>query len=345
MIWLVLRRDRYLMALMALVILGLGLWMYFLGRAYESAVMSTACHFNTFRCPINAGTWSISNQATVLNLLMLFVPCLLGIVFGAPLVAGELERHTNRLAWTQGISRTKWLIVKWLTVFVALALMVAALTSVAQWWAGRTFERVPVGLYRGQTGRMQPEFFPITGVAPIAYTLLAFALGAALGALFRKVSWAIVGTIALYTAVSVVMVLYIRPSLTPPVFVAFSTSQAASQQGNEQVLSTGFEVANGAWDLGFGYQYAPGSIGTPDQPSADEAAQRCGDTPTPSTFGQGGYTNGYTACLAAHHVQAGTYFQPNTHYWNLQWREAGILAGAAVLLFAATIVSVRRWRA
>ena len=151
MIWLVLRRHRVLLGVVALVIIGLGLWMYLLGRAYESALTSQACHYNTFRCPLNSGAWSISNQATALNFLVLFVPCLLGVIFGAPLVAGELERHTNRLAWTQGISRTKWLILKWLTVFLSLAIMVIALTIVAQWWSGRTYERVP-GLVLGDVG-------------------------------------------------------------------------------------------------------------------------------------------------------------------------------------------------
>ncbi len=341
MIWLVLRRQRVLMGVVALVVIGLGLWMYLLGRAYESALTSRGCGYDTFRCPINSGVWSVSNQATALNFLLLFVPCLLGIVFGAPLVAGELERHTNRLVWTQGISRTKWLILKWVTVVLILVLMVIALTMVAQWWAERTYERVPVGLYPGETGRMQPEFFPITGLDPIAYTLLAFAMGAALGALFRRVSWAIVGTIALYTVISVVMVVYVRPSLAPQVFVAFSSSP----QGNEQVLSGGFEVANEAWDLGFGYRYAPGSLQPPNSPSADSAAQRCEYAIAPSNPGQSGLTSadGYTSCLTAHHVQTGSYYQPNSHYWSLQWRESGILAAVAALLFGATILLVRRW--
>lgn len=351
MIWLVVRRHRVLIGVVALVVIGLGLWMYFLGRAYESALVSRACDPNTFRCPINSGTWSISNQATALNILLLFVPCLFGIVFGAPLVAGELERHTNRLAWTQGISRTKWLIVKWLAVLLILVVMVIALTLVAQWWAERTYERVPAlalqdlgtstGQFLGQSGRMQPEFFSITGLAPTAYTLLAVALGAALGALFRRVSWAIVGTIALYTAVSVVMVLYVRPSLVPQVFVAFSTSS----QGNGQVLSNGYRVADQAWDLGYGYRYTPGSAQPPNGPSAGTTAEHCQYAPAPSNPSQDGIgnTSGYPECLAAHDVQTGIYYQPNSHYWSLQWRESGILVGAAALLFGATILLVRRW--
>jgi hypothetical protein len=105
-IWLIWRRYRVLMALTVVVLGGLGIWMLLLGHAYDSAFARSACR-HARGCDIYNGTLSLSDQADVINLLLLFAPCLLGMVFGAPLVAGELEHHTNRLAWTQGISRTK----------------------------------------------------------------------------------------------------------------------------------------------------------------------------------------------------------------------------------------------
>lgn len=39
-------------------------------------------------------------------------PVLVGVFWGAPLVAHELETGTFRLAWTQSISRTRWLATK-----------------------------------------------------------------------------------------------------------------------------------------------------------------------------------------------------------------------------------------
>ena len=134
MIWMVLRRYRLLFALMLALVVGLVMWMYLLGRAFDDAVGSAACHRSTFGCDIYT---DLNKQAIALNILLLFVPCLFGIVFGAPLVAGEFDQHTNRLAWTQGISRTKWLVSKWLTVLVVLVLFMTLLTLVAQWWAGR----------------------------------------------------------------------------------------------------------------------------------------------------------------------------------------------------------------
>src|SRR4051794_2330304 len=49
-------------------------------------------------------------------LLVPTVPALIGLFWGAPLVARELETGTHRLAWTQGVTRTRWLL--WKLVFV-----------------------------------------------------------------------------------------------------------------------------------------------------------------------------------------------------------------------------------
>ena len=67
------------------------------------------------------------------------VPALIGIFWGAPLVARELETGTFRLAWTQSVTRTRWLAVK---------LAVLGLGSVI---AGRAHE--PHGDLVGRTQR------------------------------------------------------------------------------------------------------------------------------------------------------------------------------------------------
>lgn len=171
MIWLVWRRYRVLIALMVLVLAGLYVWMFLAGHALETAESSFACRHGTFQCHVLSGVFSLSDQATVINFLLLFVPCLLGIVFGAPLVAGELEHYTNRLAWTQGISRTRWFLVKWCAVGLTLIIIVALLTLVSQWWTGHAVERIDFNLNAIPAGRLGPLFFPITGLALSAYTL------------------------------------------------------------------------------------------------------------------------------------------------------------------------------
>lgn len=332
MIWMVLRRYRFLFALTLALVVGLVIWMYLLGQAFDHAVASAACHRSTFGCDIYT---TLNKQAIVLNILLLFVPCLFGIVFGAPLVAGEFDQHTNRLAWTQGISRTRWLVSKWLTVLVVLVLLVTLLTSVAQWWVGRTYEQLPFQLVQtvgvGQVGHIQPQFFPITGLAPISYTAFAFSLGVASGVVVRKVSWAIAGTVVVYTAVALLMVAIIRPNLAPQVYVP------ALGQPGAGGASIAEEVRSGAWwNLGTAYVYAPDAPNIVNRPSAVTVVQHCESYP---------YDAHYFDCLEVHGIEQGTYFQPSTHYWELQWWESAILVISSVLMLGVAVVGVRRWRA
>ena len=51
------------------------------------------------------------------------MPVFIGVFWGAPLVARELETGTFRLAWTQSVTRTRWFAIK-LTVVGASAVVV-----------------------------------------------------------------------------------------------------------------------------------------------------------------------------------------------------------------------------
>lgn len=50
--------------------------------------------------------------ADVLGPALLAIPALLGMFWGAPLVAREFESGTYRLAWTQSVTRRRWLSVR-----------------------------------------------------------------------------------------------------------------------------------------------------------------------------------------------------------------------------------------
>ena len=43
---------------------------------------------------------------------MLIAPAVIGMFWGAPLVARELEAGTHRLVWNQSVTRTRWLLIK-----------------------------------------------------------------------------------------------------------------------------------------------------------------------------------------------------------------------------------------
>ena len=63
------------------------------------------------------------------------MPGIIGIFWGAPLVARELEAGTFRLAWTQSVTRTRWLAVKLGVVGLASMAVAGLLSLMVTWWA------------------------------------------------------------------------------------------------------------------------------------------------------------------------------------------------------------------
>jgi hypothetical protein len=119
----------------------------------------------------------------------LYLPLLLGMFWGAPLLARELEHGTHQLAWTQSVTRRRWLQVRLAVVGASALLATAALTALVTWG---------VDPYDGVAGRgrLLNEYFESHGLVPFAYTLLAVALGTLAGVLLRRVVWAMGATLA-----------------------------------------------------------------------------------------------------------------------------------------------------
>lgn len=67
-----------------------------------------------------------------------FLPVVIAVIFAAPFVL-ELERGTYRLAWTQSITRRRWLAAK-LTIALGGAGLAAAITAALLTWWRRPIE-------------------------------------------------------------------------------------------------------------------------------------------------------------------------------------------------------------
>jgi ABC-type transport system involved in multi-copper enzyme maturation permease subunit len=129
-------------------------------------------------------------------------PLVLGILWGAPLVAGEFEAGTEDFAWTQGVTRRRWVLTNLGWALVVAAAWGGALAALFTWWRG------PGNALEGPVTFI---YFDVQGIAPIAYTVFAMALGIAAGALFRRVVPAITATLAVFVAVRIAKALYFRP--------------------------------------------------------------------------------------------------------------------------------------
>jgi hypothetical protein len=120
-----------------------------------------------------------------------FLPLLVGLFWGAPLIARELEHGTHRLVWTQTVSRRRWLTVKLITFVSAAVIAALTLSRLLSWWFGPFAH---VGFGQGFS-RMDVNIFDFEGIVPIGYTLFALALGTAAGVVIRRTVPAMVITV------------------------------------------------------------------------------------------------------------------------------------------------------
>ena len=89
----------------------------------------------TARRPTPRSSATTARLRTWLGVLVIVVPGIIGIFWGAPLVARELETGTFRLAWTQSVTRTRWLAVKLAVVGLASMAVAGLLSLMVTWWA------------------------------------------------------------------------------------------------------------------------------------------------------------------------------------------------------------------
>ena len=179
----------------------------------------------------------------LVGLLFLVVPLLVGLFWGAPVVAGEVEHGTHRLVWTQGVSRRHWSLVKFGFVG-AVALVAAAVYGMGMsWWYAQI----------STTGsRFDSVVFDMQGLVPIGYTLFAVALGIFAGTIWPKVLPAMAAALAGFIGVRLALTVFARPHYLP----------ALSRTVPDQVGA--FNPNQGHWQLAREFVDADGHAILPD---------------------------------------------------------------------------------
>ncbi|KAA2264624.1 transporter [Solihabitans fulvus] len=271
--------------------------------------------------PIGAGTCDaafreFNGQYRVfgmIGVLFLFLPLVVGLFWGAPLVAREIEQGTHRLVWTQGISRRHWALVKFGMVGAATLVASALYGFGVSWWM------TPLS-QAGQLTRFDVFYFDMQGLAPIGYTLFAVALGVFAGTVWPKVLPAMAATLAGFVGVRVALTTLARPNYLPAETLTYPV-QGAIVQPN---------TALGDWVLSHGVRDAAGKL------VAANAEIMC----PPNATGPG------ASCGADMGVGAGSYnwqlFQPGSRFWAFQGIETGIFLVLVVLLAYFAVRRIRR---
>jgi hypothetical protein len=165
----------------------------------------------------------------------MFVPAIIGLFWGAPLVARELEAGTHRLVWNQSVTRTRWLAVK-LGLTGLAAMTAAGLGSLAVTWWSNPIDTAAAGRFP----RLSPLLFDARGIAPIGYAAFAFALGVTIGMLIRRTLPTMAATLAVFAAVQIAMPLLVRPHLIAP--TRFTTAITATNLDSFLIQNNGSPV-------------------------------------------------------------------------------------------------------
>jgi hypothetical protein len=261
-----------------------------------------------------------------LRLVSEVVPGLFGILWGAPLVAHEMEAGTTGFAWTQGVTRARWLWVKVGWLLLAAALWGSAISALVTWWSG------PVNAQQGNAFLVNN--FDTQGIVPIGYSVFAMALGIAAGALLRRTLPAIAVTIGGFAVVRLLVAEELRQHLLPPVTKVVSLTSNWAPSPIAWILSNDFVNKAGQALASYGNYNGPAFNGTPvsDFPTA---CQQMLNAPQ----GPGGSFN---ACLARAGFQQSFSYQPGYRFWPIQGIETGLYLLVAAGLLAIAWLALRR---
>jgi ABC-type transport system involved in multi-copper enzyme maturation permease subunit len=277
-----------------------------------------------------AGGPSGEHVVQLLGTALVVVPALLGAFCGAPLVARELEAGTQQLAWTQSVTRTRWLAVRMCLVGLATVAgteIFALLLS----WAARPGDALNKNLFG-------MGLFGERGIVPAGYAAFAFALGVAAGVIIRRTIPAIVLTLGVFTGFRLLFSILIRPRLITPVrAVSLLNVHAAGIEMDNRPGSPGAHTVTV-----FPYSVRPGAWVYSTQLS-DAAGHPVSDhiTPAPAACQHDKFRL-CTEALSRLHLHQVVTYQPASRFWAFQGLETAIFAALALALAGLCFWWVRR---
>lgn len=267
-----------------------------------------------------------------LGVLVVITPGLIGAFWGAPLVAREIETGTFRLAWTQSVTRSRWIGARLAVVGFASVVVSGSVSLLVTWWA-----RLPDRVAEDAFGS-----YDLRDIVPIGHAVFAFALGVTAGTILRKLLPAMAVTLVGFTGARLAFTHLLRPRLPGVEY----------RESALDVMRTGFGSRNGgpvtlhaepphlanAWFHSSEVVDTAGDRLTTG--ALAEACPRMADLrpPTGPGSGRGPVPNDVHDTLAAcveklseqYHALAA--YHPAGRYWDLQWLEVGIHVGVAAAL-------------
>jgi hypothetical protein len=284
--------------------------------------------------------------------VLLVLPALVGMFWGAPLIARELETGTFRMAWTQSVTRERWLAVRLVLLGLASMAVTGLLSLILTWWFS------PID--RIQLNPLDPSMFGVRGIVPVGYAAFAFALGVTAGALLRRTIPAMAVTLVAFAAARLAVTYYVRPYIfTPlkalaPVVMGTGNTPPPTPGVKPGDLVISDQTINGAGKV-IGQMGGVGPDGSIGFQVHDGTISLAGVGPCPNAFpaatfgprtGNGQPSGAFNAaaqeCITKLDIRQLVTYQPLDRYWPLQWIETLIFLALAVALAGFCFWRVRR---
>ncbi len=316
MIWLSWRQQRTetvitaaLVALLAAVLIPAGLHLASLYHQQDIARCigrdTNACHDAIANFGGHAGILRSLISGGWFNLL----PGLIGVALAIPIVL-DLESGTIRLAWTQSVTRGRWLRTKLSLPILTTLAAGGAYSLLCTWY------RQPLDLVYGRF-----DSFDVEGTVPLAYVLFALGLALAVGVLWRRTGLAVLVAFASYVGVRMFVDTWLRQRFLTPLVATWGPPHQGPDLTRAWILFEG--PSNRAGHI-FNGNYA-----------VLQACSRKAAGSLKGTLDQ--------HCLARHGAGFNhAIYQPASRFWEFQGIETTLFAGIALLLLAFAAWSLRR---
>ena len=194
-----------ILALVAALLIPTGIQM---ANAYHSDGLNACRALNIGPpCAARIGQFQSRFQAlTVLANWFTLVPGLIGVLLAAPFIL-DLEHGTYRLAWTQGITRRRWLAGKVGILVLTAVVASGALALLMAWWRSPQADL---------NGRLDTGVYDTAGIVVVGYALFALGLALVLGALWRRSAASLTVAFVGYFAMRIFVDYWLRNRLVSP---------------------------------------------------------------------------------------------------------------------------------
>lgn len=326
LVWLTWRQHRWPITTGVVVTAGMGVWMLL-----TADKLHTLARQNLTIARPQTNDMAASYASYQMNTVV-FLPVLIAVFWGVPMLAREYEQRTLPLAWSQDLSPQRWLWGKTGILMALVGVLGAALAGISEYTALQ---------YHAYTGRslFEGTAFQAGGWMPLTLALAWLAVGIAAGAATRRVMPAMAVVAGAWIGRMVLMV-RLRTELMAPVTSAKMFSQAG---GLRPVL--GPDVGTGSNDM---------SLSGNDMPFVDAHGHQvsqhlaidgwCGNAVPPGPRGSTQVVDP-GPCLQQHGIVGELLkFQPASRMGTFHLIENGLNLGLMVVALGVAWWCVRRTR-